>query len=166
MLRSLSSIRMIATSSFLILPAIRSSSKNRLNSSSHFASKSFCVQPSPFSRRCKYHEATASDISNNTSPLSKLPESITIDGMLLSCRDESEATSIGAVLKLSERERGKLLISAPPRQCSRQASPSAIAFQEGKSELRSSSTPTKAANDPARAFSSEYHERFRPFQES
>src|SRR5688500_345287 len=164
MLRSLISIRIIARSSFLILPANRSSSKNRFNSSSHFVSKR--SSELPFSRRCKYHEATASDINNNTSPLSQLPESITTDGMLPSCRDESEATSIGAVLKLSERERGKPLISVPRRQCSRQASPNAIAFQEGKSKLRFSSTPTKAANDPARAFSSEYHERFRPFQDS
>src|SRR5687768_13812218 len=79
MLRSLISIRMIARSSFLILPANRSSSKNRYNSSSHFVSKRFCRQPSPFSRRRKYHEATASDISNNTSPFSHLPESITTD---------------------------------------------------------------------------------------
>src|SRR5215510_14844777 len=86
--------------------------------------------------------------------------------MLTSCKEESEATSTGAELKLSERERGKLFRRVPRRQCNRHASPKAIACHEGESALRSSSTPTKAANDPARAFSSAYHDKVRPFQES
>src|SRR5690349_7361825 len=72
---------------------------------------------------------------------------------------------IGALLKLAEFESGRLLMSGPLRQCSRQASPSAIAFQLGASVRKSSSTPTKAANDPVRAFSSAYHESVSCFHE-
>src|ERR1041385_3918969 len=156
---------MMARSSFLILPACRSSSKNRCNSSSVFAVRK-SASKSPFSKRCKHHDAAASDIINSTSPFSQLPESITADCIALSCKAHFEATSTGAELKLSDRESGKLFNSAPSRQCSRHASPSAIACHVGVSVLRSSSTPTKAAKDPLRAFSSEYHDRVRPFHES
>src|SRR6185437_2681028 len=154
---------MMARSSFLILPACRSSSKNRFNSSSVRAVKK-SASKSPFSKRCKHHDAAASDINNSTSPFSQLPDSITTDGIVLSCNFAFEATSTGVELKSSERVSGKLFNSSAPRQCSRHESPSAIAFHEGPS--RSSSTPTKAANDPLRAFSSEYHDRVRPFHES
>ena len=75
--------------------------------------------------------AAPSDISNSTSPFSQPPESITTDCIVLSCNAAFDATSIGDELKLSERESGKLFKSAPPRQCSRHVSPSAIAFHEG-----------------------------------
>src|SRR5215211_6536804 len=155
----------MARSSFRILPACRSSSKNRRSSSSSFAVKK-SASKSPFSNRRKHQAAAASDISNSTSPFSQLPESTTTDCIVLSCNAEFDATSTGAELKLSDRESGKLFNSAPPRQCSRHASPSAIACHEGVSVLKSSSTPTKAANDPVRAFSSEYHDMVRPFHES
>src|SRR5262249_15813093 len=119
-----------------------------------------------FSKRCKHHDAAASDINSSTSPFSQLPESITADGIVLSCKAAFDATSTGAEVKLSERESGKLFNSAPPRQCSRHVSPSATDFHDGLAVLSSSSTPTKAANDPVRAFSSEYHDRVRPFHES
>src|SRR5215213_2637550 len=152
---------MRAMSSFLILPTKRSSSKNRSSSSSCLERINSSGSRSLVSRRCKYQAAMPSDISSSTSPVSQLPESITTDGMILSCREQSEATSTGPLLKLSECERGKLFSNAPRRQCSKQLSPSAIARHEGES--LSSSTPTKAANDPLRAFSSEYHDRLRPF---
>src|ERR1041385_676890 len=166
MLRSLISILTIARSSFLILPANRSSSKNSINSSSGRVKKQFSAARSSFSKHCKYQDATASDISNKTSPLSQLPVSITTDFMLLSCSAQFEATRIGAFVKLSERASGKLLTSTSPRRCSRQVSPKAIAFQQGDSFFRSNSTPTKAANDPVRAFASAYHDKFRPFHDS
>src|ERR1043166_431277 len=166
MLRSLISILTIARSSFRILPANRSSSKNSISSLSGRVKKQFSITRSSFSKHCKYQDATASDINNSTSPLSQFPESITTDFMLLSCSAEFEATRIGALLKLSDLASGKLFTSTLPRRCNRQASPKAIAFHEGNSLFRSSSTPTKAANDPVRAFVSAYHDRFRPFHES
>src|SRR5215204_671963 len=156
----------MAMSSFLILPANRSASKNSFSSFSGLARKSSGVFESSFSRLCKYHEAAASDIKNKTSPFSQLPESITTDRMLLSCKQEFEATNTGAVLKLSERESGKAFSNAPPRLCIRQVSPRAIACHDGASDLRSNSIPAKAANEPIRAFSSEYHDRVRPAHES
>src|SRR5215218_9036737 len=156
---------MMAMSSFLILPACRSPSKNRRNSSSSFPLKKLGSK-SPFSKRCKHHAATPSDIRSRTSSFSQLPESTTTACIVLSCNVTFDATSIGFELKLSERESGKLFSNSPPRQCSRHVSPSAIPFHDGVLLLRSSSTPTKAANDPPRAFSSEYHDRVRPFHES
>src|SRR6185295_2341907 len=155
----------MARSSFRILPVCRSPSKKRRSSSSSFLVKK-SASKSPFSKRCKHHDAAASDISNSTSSLSQLPESTTTDCIVLSCNAAFDATSIGVELKLSERESGKLFKSSPPRQCSRHASPSAIPLHDGVLLLRSSSTPTNAANDPVRAFSSEYHDRVRPFHES
>src|SRR5215217_7357644 len=166
MLRSLISILTIARSSFLILPAIRSWSKNSPSSLSGRVKKQSSAARSSFSKHFKYHDAAASDININTSPLSQLPESITTDFMLFSCSAQFEATRIGALLKLSDRASGKLLTSMSPRRCSRQVSPKATAFHEGNSLLRSNSTPTKAANDPVRAFASAYHDRLRPFHDS
>src|SRR6185369_1834845 len=162
----INSIRRTARSSFLILPASRSSSKNCFSSSSSFVSNNSFGSRSPFSKRSRNQQAIASESNSSTSRLSQFPESITTDFMLVSCIDASEATSTGALLKLSGRERGKLFNKLPLRQCSKHESPSAIAFHEGDSALKSSSTPTRAANEPVRAFSSEYHDRFRPFQEA
>src|SRR5215217_8012360 len=153
-------------SSFRILPANRSSSKNRSSSSFCFERISSSGSTSFVSRRCRYQAAIPSDISSSTSPLSQVPESTTSDCMILSCNEQSEATSTGPLLKLSEWERGKLLSNVPRRQCSKQASPSAIACHEGESGSRFSSIPIKAANDPVRAFSSEYHDKLRPLHES
>src|ERR1041384_8115389 len=121
---------MMARSSFLILPACRSSSKNRCNSSSVFPVKK-SASKSPFSKRCKHHDAAPSDISNSTSPFSQTPESAITDDIVLSCNSALDPTSIRDELKLSERESGRLFKSSPPRQCNRHVSPSAIACHDG-----------------------------------
>src|SRR5215213_9439958 len=112
----------MARSSFRILPACRSPSTFPVKKS---ASKS------PFSKRCKHHDAAASDASNSTSLFSQTPESTIADDIVLSRNAAFDATSIGVELKLSERESGRLFKSAAPRQCSRHVSPSAIACHDG-----------------------------------
>src|SRR6185503_1616142 len=128
----INSIRRTARSSFLILPASRSSSKSRFSSWSSFVFKSSFGSRSPFSKRSRNQQAIASESNSSTSPLLQFPESITTDVMLVSCIDASEATSTGALLKFSGRERGKLFNKLPLRQYSKHESPSAIAFHEGE----------------------------------
>src|SRR5437764_13918145 len=105
-------------------------------------------------------------MSNSTSPSSQTPASVTTACIILSCSDESDASSTGPLLKPSESERGKLFNNIPRLQCNKQASPSAIAFHQGEPVSRSSSTPPKAAKDPLRAFSSEYPATLSPVHES
>src|SRR5579885_1756561 len=68
----------------------------------------------------------------------------------------AEGNSTGEELKSALLSSGKASTTKPPRVCTKHESPSAATRQRQAAPCPSNFTPTKAANEPARRFSSAY----------
>src|SRR5262249_45427695 len=161
-----SPIRITATSSSDIRPCERSSEISSRSS----VSRPFFNSTSKLERACssarKYQHAIASDSIKSTSSFFSDPLPLTTLSTANPCSLDRDGTSSGVALNCSDFAKGSEVTTELSRQCTRHESPSAIACQLGAGASSASCTPTKAAKEPVRAFSSEYHESRKPLHES